>query len=49
MDPVLKWWEGSDLEPAFYAAGTWGPKEADRLLTDQGRYWHRSEGGKFKL
>jgi glucose-6-phosphate 1-dehydrogenase len=22
-----------------YAAGTWGPKEADELLAKDGRYW----------
>lgn len=48
VEPVLKWWEASDQEPAFYASGSWGPKEADRLLGEQGRYWHRSEDGKFK-
>jgi glucose-6-phosphate 1-dehydrogenase len=48
VDPVLKWWESSDIEPAFYAAGSWGPKEADRLLQDEGRYWQRGDEGKFK-
>jgi glucose-6-phosphate 1-dehydrogenase len=48
VDPVLKWWESHDQEPAFYAAGSWGPKEADRLLEQQGRYWQRGEEGKFK-
>jgi glucose-6-phosphate 1-dehydrogenase len=48
VEPVLKWWEASDQEPAFYASGSWGPKEADRLLEQHGRYWHRSEDGKFK-
>jgi glucose-6-phosphate 1-dehydrogenase len=48
VDPVLKGWEASDIEPAFYAAGSWGPKEADRLLQDEGRYWQRGDEGKFK-
>ncbi len=48
VDPMLKWWEASDAEPAFYAAGSWGPKEADRLLQDEGRYWQRGDEGKFK-
>jgi glucose-6-phosphate 1-dehydrogenase len=49
VDPVLKGWETSDLEPAFYAAGSWGPKEADRLLQDEGRHWQRGDEGKFKM
>ena len=36
VDPVLKWWEASDSEPAFYASGSWGPKEADQFITRRG-------------
>lgn len=49
VDPVLKWWEHTDQEPAFYASGSWGPKEADRLLQDEGHHWQRGDEGKFKM
>lgn len=38
IDPVLaRWAEGGD--PAPYAAGGWGPAEADRLLAGDARTW----------
>lgn len=40
VDPILKRWES--LPPGDfpnYAAGTWGPMEADRLLEREGRRW----------
>jgi len=30
---------GKGLKLPKYAAGTWGPKEADELLNRDGRYW----------
>jgi glucose-6-phosphate 1-dehydrogenase len=30
---------GKPLKLPKYAAGTWGPKEADDLLNQDGRYW----------
>jgi glucose-6-phosphate 1-dehydrogenase len=30
---------GARLKLPKYAAGTWGPKEADQLLDRDGRYW----------
>ena len=40
ITPVLKNW--TDHQPAAlssYAAGSWGPDEADKMLTDTGRSW----------
>jgi glucose-6-phosphate 1-dehydrogenase len=31
--------QGKTLKLPKYAAGTWGPKEADELLAKDGRYW----------
>jgi glucose-6-phosphate 1-dehydrogenase len=42
VDPMLRAWESDPDETlAFYEAGTWGPKEADRLLEREGRRWRR--------
>jgi len=42
FDPVLAWWrdEGTRFIPS-YAAGTWGPVEAEQLLLPDGRHWRR--------
>ncbi|HEX2040431.1 MAG TPA: glucose-6-phosphate dehydrogenase [Acidimicrobiales bacterium] len=37
--PLLEAWEDPQLPLARYAAGTWGPREADRLLLQDGRRW----------
>jgi glucose-6-phosphate 1-dehydrogenase len=41
MDPILDAWSGQ--KPAFpnYAAGSWGPREADELLERDGRHWRK--------
>jgi len=41
VDPVIQRWE--DIQPQFpnYAAGTWGPAEADKLLEKEGCSWSR--------
>jgi glucose-6-phosphate 1-dehydrogenase len=44
IQPVLDVWKA--LPPRSfpnYAAGSWGPKEADELLTDDGRSWNTPE------
>jgi glucose-6-phosphate 1-dehydrogenase len=44
VDPLLDVWKA--LPPRQfpnYAAGTWGPKEADALLERDGRQWRRVE------
>jgi glucose-6-phosphate 1-dehydrogenase len=41
VQPVLDAWASPDPPPLHaYAAGTWGPAEADRLMRD-GRMWRR--------
>lgn len=40
LDPVLEFWARGGL-PEVYAAGTWGPDSADRMLTRAGRTWRR--------
>ena len=39
VDPILEAWADNDAPLDRYAAGTWGPKEADRLLEREGRQW----------
>lgn len=39
VTPVLEAVESGTLRPETYSAGTWGPKEADKLLTKTGRVW----------
>jgi glucose-6-phosphate 1-dehydrogenase len=41
LDPVLAWAETSTPrpEPSPYAAGTWGPEEAQTLIERDGREW----------
>jgi glucose-6-phosphate 1-dehydrogenase len=39
VTPVLQSWNGGPNRPAPYAAGTWGPAEADELLARSGRHW----------
>jgi len=42
IDPILDvWGSQSGLSLPNYAAGTWGPKEADELLTRDGREWRQ--------
>lgn len=41
MDPFIKHIEAnSDVPLAVYAAGSWGPKEADQLLARHGHMWN---------
>jgi glucose-6-phosphate 1-dehydrogenase len=40
LDPVEEHWEKHG-RPAQYAAGTWGPAEADEMLARDGRSWRR--------
>jgi glucose-6-phosphate 1-dehydrogenase len=42
FDPILAAWKNDVSHPAApYAAGTWGPPEADQLLLADGRHWRR--------
>ncbi len=40
LTPVLDAWAKPDHKPAPYASGSWGPREAEELLSVQGRKWH---------
>jgi len=40
LDPVLEHWVKQD-GPEPYAAGTWGPPSADRMIARTGRVWRR--------
>ena len=39
VEPVLEAWSSGSAPLARYAAGTWGPAEADRLLARDARHW----------
>jgi glucose-6-phosphate 1-dehydrogenase len=41
VEPLLEAWEDRDAPLARYEAGTWGPRQADRLLEREGRRWRR--------
>ena len=40
VDPLLEAWSQDGVPLSQYAAGTWGPKEADSLLARELRHWH---------
>lgn len=40
LDPIERYWDAHG-KPAEYAAGTWGPAEADEMLARDGRSWRR--------
>lgn len=44
ITPILEAWKRSPERPAEYRAGTWGKREADALLTADGREWWNPEG-----
>ncbi|HET6965545.1 MAG TPA: glucose-6-phosphate dehydrogenase [Acidimicrobiales bacterium] len=39
VDPILEAWQGRSVPLAGYAAGTWGPRQADQLIERDGRQW----------
>jgi glucose-6-phosphate 1-dehydrogenase len=39
VDPILDAWQGRAVPLAGYAAGTWGPRQADQLVERDGRQW----------
>ncbi|HZP32326.1 MAG TPA: glucose-6-phosphate dehydrogenase [Candidatus Acidoferrales bacterium] len=39
LEPVLDVWEHRGRSVSFYPAGSWGPREADDLLSRDGRRW----------
>ncbi len=44
VDEVSDAWREADFKPKPYAAGTWGPPEADLLLSRAGREWNTGHG-----
>lgn len=46
VDPVLEYWEGKNVAPEPYAAGTWGPDASDKLLSRDGRHWRKPNPAK---
>ena len=41
ITPIHTAWEQLAVEPVTYAAGTWGPAQADALLSADGAHWRR--------
>jgi glucose-6-phosphate 1-dehydrogenase len=42
VDPILKGWAAHPETPVHaYAPGSWGPEEADRLLTSEAQEWRK--------
>jgi glucose-6-phosphate 1-dehydrogenase len=41
VEPILEAWKDDASRPVSYASGTWGPREADRLLERDGRTWRQ--------
>ncbi|MEK6959776.1 MAG: glucose-6-phosphate dehydrogenase [Nanoarchaeota archaeon] len=44
VDPIRKAWDANKKPIPTYAPGTWGPKEAERLLLISGRKWFEGNG-----
>ena len=45
IDDVLASWDDPEAPPlCFYEQGSWGPKEADEILSRQGRKWYQDCG-----
>src|SRR6266704_1749774 len=41
VNPILEYFESHKPKFPNYAAGTWGPREADELLERDGRHWRK--------
>jgi glucose-6-phosphate 1-dehydrogenase len=41
VDAIVERWKREKPDFPNYAAGTWGPREADRLIRKDGREWRR--------
>lgn len=42
VDPVLTHWGQDEQLPLQYPAGGWGPKAADRIFEEAGRFWRHN-------
>jgi glucose-6-phosphate 1-dehydrogenase len=45
VQPILDAWALDPNGPVHYAPGSWGPREADRLLDRDGRIWRNPDAG----
>jgi glucose-6-phosphate 1-dehydrogenase len=41
VQPILDAWEHRGRSVPLYSAGSWGPREADELLSRDGRHWRK--------
>ncbi len=41
VDPIIEGWSADQIDLPTYAAGTWGPTEADLLIARDGRAWRK--------
>ena len=42
IDPIIEAWKKTaDNSLKLYAAGTWGPKNSDEMIIQDGRCWHQ--------
>jgi glucose-6-phosphate 1-dehydrogenase len=41
VNPILEAWRSPGRSVPSYAAGSWGPREADELLERDGRHWRK--------
>ncbi len=41
VDPILEAWQGRAVPLSGYAAGTWGPRQAEQLIERDGRQWRK--------
>jgi glucose-6-phosphate 1-dehydrogenase len=41
VDPIIESWAAEESDPPMYAAGEWGPHEADLLIARDGRAWRQ--------
>ena len=41
VNPILDYFQSHKPKFPNYAAGTWGPREADELLERDGRHWRK--------
>jgi glucose-6-phosphate 1-dehydrogenase len=46
IDPILQAWSANEQPMANYDVGSWGPQEADDLLSSEGRTWSTWDGRK---
>jgi glucose-6-phosphate 1-dehydrogenase len=44
IDPIISGWEATKQPIAFYEPGSWGPAEAEQLLSRDGRTWSTWDG-----